>query len=842
MSIFDTQSAGAFTVDDMMTQALGSVLGGTPFASLQPFLQGQAYSMLGLAGNGYRDALLDTVLFSNMTPYGTAVEMQRRQINRVAADALKIQQFQARTGFFQDLSKTAMSYDSWAALKPENAVLGKAGYENYIQNQAMGMSDNFLWSTMYQMLDPDGIIAAGQNLQQAGANVIRRSRTYGRRNAFLQARAVGNLFTDEQGNYSFDAKDYGFMDVGEASAVAAALTKDLDFFGGTDPKSMEDAAKRLKDQVQAYTKALAPLKDVFGKDVPAMINAIEDLSGQKLSQMSSVRVQDVAQRVMAGAAAGNYNLGQLSAMTHQVGAAILGMNVPYINDLGALAQSQTILSVTEGGLAPAFMSKARFDNMVTDATIRASNSRGADMLNLAYSAWKNEGAGRDGGTMDKFMQQYNTLRETMGTDKAILAISGTNSLYQLEQVGARYSDYASAVEANLGGQMALGENLDDMIEYGKYYIDSLEGRTVYDRAVAGIKEHPEWLSNPELAPADLKGEIYAISYGKRGDGLAAGLQSAANRQKYKEAYQQQTKMMESANNIKGFLGSNLGSAVRMLIGGKMSANQIREVNAALSALDPEDQKMIQESSTRAISMMKKEDFATTEDYEKAVADQVKWEYNNGVNNLMYMDLTAEWADAHAAGKDTAEIESRMNIVRNLDQNLLGEYLGAKDSEGYADRMQGLKDFYYGKGGKSSIEATDFLRKEMITKSLMASKFGDSDNAMKAAEYMLEQESTATGSMTRQQLMSRAKGMEEAGMITAEQRVDLESSINKAYGPQDQTTQITDLFGSIGDLVKAVGELVGVMKKDEQKKTEDPAPAQPSESGMGSFFYTTYRPK
>ena len=121
-----------------------------------------------------------------------------------------------------------MSFDSWR-LTAEGSQYSDAeagaAYEAFIANKAQGQMSNPLWSMGYNALDPEGLNMAATYLQQAGANQIRFGALKGSRTAMLQARAIGQLFM-EDGAYKFKASDYGYMSVGEASAVAAALTKD----------------------------------------------------------------------------------------------------------------------------------------------------------------------------------------------------------------------------------------------------------------------------------------------------------------------------------------------------------------------------------------------------------------------------------------------------------------------------------------------------------------------------------------------------------------------------------------------------------------------------------------
>ena len=339
----DTTSPQTLTFEQIEQQMLNGVLGGTPLGPLVPMMTPYLNQMLGLQGPGWRNPIMDSMVFSNMTPYGTYMSQMQNRFNRVANDALNRQSNAARRGWLENIGRTMMSFDSWkqtelgqqyAAATTDEKIL-RQHYEDYISNEAIGR-DGWLAQAGYKFLDPEGYEAARNYLSMAGANLIRNGSVAGRRSAYMQARAVGGMFLDKNGKFDFNSADYGFMNIGEASAIAAAITKDTDLFSdaGFNSAKIKEATEKLRQKVQDYTKALSPLKDIFGSDIPQMITTLENISGQKFSQMDSATMALLSSKISIGMQVGGYDINQVLRGSMAMQETIDKMSVPFINGIG----------------------------------------------------------------------------------------------------------------------------------------------------------------------------------------------------------------------------------------------------------------------------------------------------------------------------------------------------------------------------------------------------------------------------------------------------------------------------------------------------------------------------
>jgi len=833
-----------FTGEDLETQLLSSLFGNDPAASM---LIGMALphinKFLGLTSDsGNRSAFLDMTLMSNMTPYGSYRDQLNRAATRYAGTALSNQSKAARRQFLEDMNRTTMSFESWKQTKEGQAVPPaeqEQAYNNFIANKTAGQMSNFLWTTGYNMLDPDGINAANNYLQQAGANQIRFGSLKGTRTAMLQARAIGNMFMDN-GKYSFESSEYGFMNVGEASAIAAALTKDRDYFNSmsnepTTAADMEKAAKDLRDRVQSFTKAMGPLKDIFGSDIPAMIRAVEDLSGKRLSSLDPGRVSNIVDRVMANTAVGGYSIGQVVGMQQQISSAIGQMNVPFTNDLSSLAQATTILNMTESGFTPAFMSDARYRNNAADWVMRTSNSSGAGYLNSAAAIWLDNNQGK---TIEDFKAAYNALRgQNISETDAIMQLSGAANMYEVNELGMRSANFARVTEADVGGSIAREESLNRMLLRAKAKSGN---REAFDSAIAAMKANPNLLSSPEALETavanneidpDVAAEIRAfrggMGMGKFGEKMVAAFTANANIEAQRPMIERQTRMMEGAKALKEYwVPKNITEIVTGLIHGKDLKDIITSSNGKALAIDEELQGYLQSAANAAGDYWASREYGKsyeelTEDEQKAIQSKIDsdttYAYMNGLANQQYQDALTGYENAKD-DKERAEYATRMAIASEVDETRLGEFVG-KDGAGWGSGDTALTkiwtDALSAKGGtkeKAGNEVSDYITYKNMEKLMGDQGLLESDTGK---QFLAEMDKARTAKdektgedtyMSIKDAKAALKNMNiEEGSPQYEQ---LLSIINQAYNKDTSPdSKIEDLMGMIQELLENLDKVI-----------------------------------
>ena len=790
--------------------------------------------MLGLEGPGYRNVFLDTTLLTNMTPFGSYQDNLNNQINRIANTALTRQNNAARRNWLQNIQKTKMSFDSWRqteAAKGYTDEQAQEAYDAYIANAAAGDMSNPLWGMAYNAIDPEGLNAANQYLQQAAANQIRFGANKGSRTAMLQGRAIGNLFLNDKGEFTYDKAKYGYMTAGESSAVAAALTKDKDFFRGVDLKSgdMKKAAEDLQKAVQDYTNAMAPLKDVFGSDIPEMIRTVEGLTGKRLANINPEQLKDTVSRVMASAAVGGYDVRAVTGLSGQLRNNMMGMNVPFTNELSAERQAMTILNTVVNGYAPAFMSDDRYRRNIEQWVQRTSNSTGSSYLNAAAAVWLDQNSGK---TLEDFKTAYDTMRTQYGATEAMMQMTGAGSLYQLETMGRQSANFERVTKADLGGEVARTENLNDLIAAGWR---KSTNREAYSSAIAKIRENPElWTDSAVLEASNLTAEEKAqirdlkagMGMGRAGEALASGLTFEAENKRNQPMIARQMKLRDAMTALNEWLPSEgFGSFVNDILNGK-NIDQLIQRDARLKIQEEETQKTLKTviSATRTEAMARglldrNGNIVDEKAYNDLLTTNLKHGLLNASTNQVYMDELLAYEDADQSTEEgraaAASHAYRMDIARNVDESRLKEAIGA-DGSGWG-RVQEVwrtaLDFADSKDltreeseAYATQEVQDYMNYKDIIGIIDKSKI-ITDAHKETIGNILSYASTGEWSMDKAK-----EDLAKAGL--SQQELDIaNAAVNQVFNKEvSSESRIEDLFGKIGELLSKVGDLTGKLDK------------------------------
>ena len=789
--------------------------------------------MLGLEGPGYRNTFLDTTLLTNMTPFGSYQDNLNNQINRIANTALTRQNNAARRNWLQNIQKTKMSFDSWrqtAAAKGYTDEQAQEAYDAYIANAAAGDMSNPLWGMAYNAIDPEGLNAANQYLQQAAANQIRFGSNKGSRTAMLQGRAIGNLFLNDKGEFTYDKAKYGYMTAGEASAVAAALTKDKDFFRGVDLKSgdMKKAAEDLQKAVQDYTNAMAPLKDVFGSDIPEMIRTVEGLTGKRLANINPEQLKDTVSRVMASAAVGGYDVRAVMGLSGQLRNNMMGMNVPFTNELSAERQAMTILNTVVNGYAPAFMSDDRYRRNIEQWVQRTSNSTGSGYLNAAAAVWLDQNSGK---TLEDFKTAYDTMRTQYGATEAMMQMTGAGSLYQLETMGRQSANFERVTKADLGGEVARTENLNDLIAAGWR---KSTNREAYSSAIAKIRENTElWTDSAVLEASNLTPEEKAqirdlkagMGMGRVGEALASGLTFEAENKRNQPMIARQMKLRDAMTALNEWLPDSLGGFVNDILNGK-NVDQLIQRDAKLKIQEEETQKTLKTviSATRTEAMARglldrNGNVVDEKAYNDLLTTNLKHGLLNASTNQIYMDELLAYEDADQSTEEgraaAASHAYRMDIARNVDEARLKEVIGS-DGSGWG-RVQEVwrtaLDFADSRDltrEESEAYATQEVQDYMNYKDII----GIIDKSKIITDAHKETIGNILGyASTGEWSMDKAKeDLAKAGL--SQQELDIaNAAVNQVFNKEvSSESKMEDLFGKIGELLSKVGDLTGKLDK------------------------------
>ena len=446
------------------------------------------YIIEPMTGISSTDPMWNATLYSNMTNFGITMQNMSTAANVQGMSNMLQMQASARYQFFEGLNRTAFSREAFDKMSLDQRG-GWEDYDAFIEHKTQGMMDNKLMSMLMMngIWDPTGKAMASYNLKEASSNIARTSMWRGEKNWADKADAIGQMFLNDKYELDYNKLDYGGMSLNETTALVAALSENLNFAPGGDATAIKQATDKLRQRVKDMTNAMAPLKDLFGDDVPKMIQFLEDLSGRDLRQLDSNTVAKLSRNTMNDIMTGVYSAAQIQDMTTKLEAGMSQMNVPYQIAGGAGAVAGQILAATNYGFTPSMMTKNQYERAVTDRTVRQAASPYANNMNLAYAVWQSRQGTNDSST-EEFTRQYEALiAGGMTAERAMLEMSGSTSIHQMAQRGYALSGYNTAVTEGLGARAAGARSMESRLRAFR------RGRNGAERA--GVDEILDWVQN-----------------------------------------------------------------------------------------------------------------------------------------------------------------------------------------------------------------------------------------------------------------------------------------------------------------------------------------------------------
>lgn len=268
---------------------------------------------------------------------------------------------------------------------------------------------------------------------------------------------VDNMLGD--GRYdeaAFESRFGKGMTRRDVAILAAHIGNDVDFTDafedGYDAAKARAAGDRFASAIKNYGEALRPLKDVFGSDIPAMIDALEQLTGKAIGTMAPERVQNAARQLSNGVISGIINVPQLAASDARIRNELFGrpgLDLSRYMSHGSMAiAAETMVG---GAPAPYFVDDSMYRSMVEALTSDPAMMAIADDYTKAFTIWQNGDAKR---TYDQFI-------EAMGDHVTIenatqLALGPGATRFELDRAYGYESYYNNQMEG-VGDVMAREE-------------------------------------------------------------------------------------------------------------------------------------------------------------------------------------------------------------------------------------------------------------------------------------------------------------------------------------------------------------------------------------------------
>ncbi|MFA5693138.1 MAG: hypothetical protein WC907_05925 [Acholeplasmataceae bacterium] len=315
-----------------------------------------------------------------------------------------------------------------------------------------------LGSLAVDFLDPYGMQGASQTFGQF-ATTARRVMGPGFGNARRAGQAAGDIMTgllaEPEGMGSFNMTQYG--SILTELAGSGALSKQLS--GGK-----VDVAG-IREKLKSMSKALEPLKSVFGEDIPKLLDILDNISGSRaftsfkgseLSRMT-YRLQGIMQTTgMSAQALGNVS-NTFETLYEQQGLNPLGKHL-LVGDYAMLTQGPA-------GLRSDAYSQSQIQRYAAQGMISKESSRFASDYKTAFGLYAlNKGLSTDEELRtgaQAFKASYDEARKTgTGAIDALKNLSGASTVAGMRSVGAGLSETLWAERNVSAWEIASDEQVD----------------------------------------------------------------------------------------------------------------------------------------------------------------------------------------------------------------------------------------------------------------------------------------------------------------------------------------------------------------------------------------------
>lgn len=769
------------TLRNMFQNALQQTLGSFLPMGLDRLASGMigdfALKSLGIKYDYAMDVPLTT---GGLSSRGVANSYLMTQARQLAPQGFEQAQRSAEFQFWKNIAGLQKSEAQW--LKDNNLeanAKNRRRYDDYLANEALGYQ-NGPASMFYKMLDPYEMGQASQYMSMATGNLYTRQLLQGdRRRPAAAVRFMSELFRGPNGEFAFDRKDYGGMGIGEVSALTAALTKELDPLGNArSGEELKKAAGDFSDKIKEYARALAPLKDVFGQDIPSMLRTVEELSGQSIAATGADRAREIARQVSTGVIYGNYTIGDVRGVNQRI---VQQMDKMGMSDM-AMAQSALLsVDILDAGTAnlPKYMRKDRMLQKAYDRVASSAGSTGAEYLDRAYAMWAQRSDVQDK-SIDAFREQFRGVAPDQILNRA-MELAGARTLVDLDN-GMRYDDYAVAKENRLGGSLAVQAATSERIGIG---LQALENRYRNESGGAAV--------------ADAIAELRTLADDPSVNILDKDSVKARLGGRWSDAYSQAINLIHASSNDK-----RAGNA--QFIAGEYAVNRNLALARQRAIREQQRSRLLDELNGGAAA-----------DTKGVINDLIKGGFNVAAvkERLTKMGITDKEtiADLTAIGQMTGSEEEKRDLLRYA---LTAEGMGSQAFNNALTALRGAKGDDARKTAATDLRIARLIGDRTLSaykgdmkalrNAYQGAKAGEQANAVKGViEHELLRRKFGD-TLTQQDF--KAADVDKSGTLTITEYRDYLEKAREAARKQDKNADITKYDDAIYKLNQISSELYG----------------------------------
>lgn len=404
-----------------------------------------------------------SALTSPMTNSGGAYNMYQEVAGAVRNSAVS-SYVQSKTktqlhNFGISLAQSLYSRESYNPAKH-----GGMSYDTYIGTKAIGMAANPILSTLYSRFDPNGGVAYANAQGALYSKVLDAGRFYENPYQYVNAKKVAdNLFMDRSGRDMYASKDYGGMSKTAATYVASELIGDGEVMNGldtTDPNQLDSVLQKLRKKIKDTTKALSPLKDIYGDDLPKMFKDLQSITNMPLKSIGTASLARLSSELASRQLSGSYDLTQVFQGKQAIDAQLAAIGYKGTNGNFTGTQSMAMLDATNRQEGMWSMTPEQQQRLANSNVINAYNSSGADLMEMAYAVYKERGLVN---SVDEFEALFsgsaNPLQDMVKYAQA-KGVENLNSISDFKQGQYLQDTYLEAKSAGVGGRIAMSANME----------------------------------------------------------------------------------------------------------------------------------------------------------------------------------------------------------------------------------------------------------------------------------------------------------------------------------------------------------------------------------------------
>ena len=486
------------TFQSAATSGLGSLLDSVGLSDLKALLPWLVRIVSGHTPSLPWGALVGT----NMTSYGVAMSLQRQTLSSVAASVGYDYTRADMRQTLRQLVRAFSSYDDWSSRNSaryaditdeiERQAAMRRGYDSYVDLSAEGLASKPFMPQIYSALAPKlGLgdpAAASEGMSNLTRNLARGRFSENPRLATSVASTVargllGGEVTVDPSGYGvnvapreFSPFDWAGFSRDNVAVLAAARTRGTDLLSGLDittGQGLKSGVDRLRDLMKGTVEALAPLRDVFGTDIPKMIQTLEGLTGQNFSSISQSRLATLSESISNAVNAG-VNVSDIASQTAAVAKSMAGLKRPapvLYTDMESMGLAAASMMGT--GATPTGITASQWRSAASHRALSLNSSTGMEYTRLAYSVWREQRLREEPERRRELDNELQAGMKTLDEAKASGALSEDQYQALRHQLARRHR----AAVSRVAGVDEFSQELSERVQGGETLDAALRGMT-----------------------------------------------------------------------------------------------------------------------------------------------------------------------------------------------------------------------------------------------------------------------------------------------------------------------------------------------------------------------------